>query len=121
MTKPDRRVVIGGVAALGAAVLAGVGYEASRLLGKHYPPTPYDDLLALLPEREAAKAVGAAFLKDHPDFTAKAAAAVLRKHIGKQKLDALLQDEIASGALTEAGHWVVPQTLAGLCALVAKT
>ncbi|HEY4114932.1 MAG TPA: hypothetical protein VGM17_12830 [Rhizomicrobium sp.] len=121
MTKPDRRVVIGGVAALGAVVVAGIGYEASHLIGKHYPPTPYDDLLALLPDREAAKAVGTAFLKDHPDFTAKAAAAVLRKHIGKQKLDAVLQREIASGALTEAGHWVVPQTLAGLCALAAKT
>ena len=121
MSQPDRRVIIAGAGALGAAVLAGVGYEASRLFGKHYPPTPYDDLLALLPEREAAKAVGAAFLKDHPDFTANAAAGALRKHIGKQPLDAVLQAEIAAGALTEAGHWVMPQTLAGLCALAAKT
>ena len=120
MSKPDRRVVIAGTAVLGAAVLAGVGYEASRLLGKHYPPTPYDDLLALLPEREAAKAVGVAFLAEHPNFTAKTAAAALRARIGKQKLDALIEAEITAGALTEAGHWIIPQTLAGLCALAAK-
>jgi hypothetical protein len=117
----SRRSVVNaglGLAAIAAGMLT---YEAVHHLGKHYPPTPYDDLLALLPDREAAKAVGVAFLKDHPDFTAKDAAAALRKHIGKQPLDAVLEAEIAAGALTEAGHWEIPQTLAGLCALAAKT
>ena len=120
MRTPDRRTLIAGIAAL-AATAAAVGYESRRLFGRHYPPTPHDDLFALLPEREAARKVGAAFLKDHSNFTPKTAAASLRQHIGKQKLDAVLQTEIAAGALTEAGHWVVPQTLAGLCALVAKS
>lgn len=117
----SRRSVVNAGLGLAAIAAGALTYEAVRHFGKHYPPTPYDDLLALLPEREAAKAVGVAFLKDHPDFTAKAAAAALRKHIGNQPLDAVLEAEIAAGALTEAGPWVVPQTLAGLCALAAKT
>ena len=121
MTKPDRRVVIGGVAVLGAAVLAAAGYEASRLIGKHYPPTPYDDLLGQLSDREQAKQVGRAFLTAHPNFSAAGAASALRRHIGKRPLQTVLEGEIAQGQLTEAGHWVMPQTLAGLCALAAKT
>ena len=119
MRTPDRRMVIGGIVALAAAAAA-IGYESRRLFGRHYPPTPYDDLFVLLPDREAARKVGAAFLKDHSNFTSKTAAAALRRHIGKQKLDMVLQAEIAAGALTEAGHWLMPQTLAGLCALAAK-
>lgn len=119
MRTPDRRTLIAGVVALAAAATA-IGYESRKLFGRHYPPTPYDDLFALLPDRDAAKKIGAAFLKDHANFTPNSAADALRQHIGKQKLDAVLQAEIAAGALTEAGHWLMPQTLAGLCALAAK-
>jgi hypothetical protein len=105
----------------GAGVLAAaaIAYESWRLLTPHYPPTPYDDLLSLLPDREAARRLGAAFLSEHTDFTARYAASALRKHIAKRPLSNVVDGEIATGALTEAGHWLVPDTLAGLCALAA--
>lgn len=117
----NRRSVIAFVGS-GLAVAAGaLGYEAWRVFGKHYPPTPYDDLLGLLSDRAAAKRLGAAFLKVHSDFTPKDAAAALRRRIAHRPLRSVLEDEIIRAELTEVGHWLIPQTLAGLCALAAKT
>jgi len=53
-----RRVVIGAAAAAGAAVAAGL-YRFTDLFVKHYPPTPYDDVLAALVDREEAARLGA--------------------------------------------------------------
>lgn len=117
----NRRSMIA-FAGSGIAVAVGaLGYEAWHVLGKHYQPTPYDDLLDLLSDRDAAKRVGRAFLKEHPDFTAKDAAAALRRRISHRSLDTVVDAEIRRGEITEAGHWLMPQTLAGLCALAAKT
>lgn len=115
----SRRTVVAG--AVGLATAAGaLAYEGWRIFGRHYPPTPYDDLLALLPDRVAARQLGVAFLAKHPNFTAAKAAHALRQHIGRQPLQSVLAAEIARGQVTEAGHWVLPQTLVGLCALAAK-
>jgi hypothetical protein len=115
----SRRTVVAGAVGLAAAAGA-LAYEGWRLFGRHYPPTPYDDLLALLPERAAARQLGAAFVSQHPDFHAATAARALRQHIGNHPLQSALVAEIARGQITEAGHWVLPQTLVGLCALAAK-
>ena len=53
-----RRTLIGGVAAAGAAIAAGL-YRFTDLFVKHYPPTPYDDLLSVLVDREEAARFGA--------------------------------------------------------------
>ena len=118
--KRTRRNVIG---ATGIAVLAAVaaGYEGWRHLARHYPPTPYDDLLSLLPDREAAKQVGRAFLAANSGFLPAHAAGALRQHIAGRSLGTVLQDEIARGEIIETGHWLLPQTLVGLCALTAKS
>ena len=115
-----RRTAIAGGSLLVLGILGGSAYEAARLFGKHYPPTPYDDLFALLPNRESAKDMGSTFLISHPNFTAATAASALRARIGSRSLFAVLQQEVGRGELTEVGHWVLPQTLAGLCALAAK-
>jgi hypothetical protein len=118
---PDRRLVLAGMGVLAAAVAGGVAFEAVRLWGKHYPPTPYDDLLDRLADRPAAETVGRAFLAQHPNFTAATAAAALRARIGKQQFAGMLQQEIAAGHITAAGRWIMPETLVGLCALAAKS
>lgn len=116
--KPNRRFIVGGAAGVSASIIAGV--FAPRWFAKRYPPTPCDDLLSLLDDREAAKKIGQQFLKDYPNFTAAKAARALRQHIGRRTPEAVLESEIANGQLTEASHWVMPQTLVGLCALAAK-
>lgn len=116
----NRRSIVAFIGS-GIAVAAGAaGYEAWRVFGRHYPPTPYDDLLGLLANREAAKRVGEAFLAEHRNFTPAEAAAALRRRIGTRPLVSLLENELAKGELTEAGHWLLPQTLVGLCALAAR-
>jgi hypothetical protein len=116
--KPTRRGAI--AASAGALIVATGGYEVFRALHKRYKPTPYDDLLSGLSDREAARQLGAAFLSVHSDFTPTVAARVLRQRVAGRGLSATLDDEIARGELTEAGQWIVPQTLAGLCALAAR-
>jgi hypothetical protein len=115
----NRRTVLSAGTSV-AVILAGVGaYELWRLLGRHYPRTPYDDLLSQLPDRENARRVGTAFLAEHTNFTPHHAANALRMRIAHRALLPVLEGEIAAGRLTEAGHWLVPETLAGLCALAA--
>ena len=117
----NRRSVIAFAGSGIAVAAAALGYEAWRVFGKHYPPTPYDDLLDLLADREAAKRLGGAFLQAHSDFTPTDAATALRRRIAHRPLSDVLQDEIRHGELTEVAHWLLPQTLTGLCALAAKT
>jgi hypothetical protein len=110
-----RNILIG---AGGAAVAAGAGYEVSRLLRKHYAPSPYDDLLALLDEREAAARIGSAV--ELGDYDVKTAAAYLRVRLKDSTLSAAMAQDAADGRLVEAHGWVLPETLGLLCALAAK-
>jgi len=119
--KRTRRNVIGAAAGIAVLAAAAAGYEGWRNLAKHYPPTPYDDLLSLLPDREAAKQVGRAFLAANSGFLPAHAAGALRQHIAGRSLSTVLPDEIARGEIIETGHWLLPQTLVGLCALTAKS
>jgi hypothetical protein len=112
-----RNILIG---AGGAVVLAAVGFEGRRLLRKRYAPSPYDDLLALLDDRDADAQIGEAVLADSDDFDAKTAADELRGQIGKRPLAQVMSEDVSEGRLLEAGGWVMPETLALLCALAAK-
>ena len=116
---PNRRaVVLLGIvsAAAGGSVLV----EHWHLVRKHYRPTPYDDVLALLADRDVAKIVGGAFLAEHSDFMAKDAAKALRVHLSKHEFPSLLAEEIRKGELSVAGGWIMPATLLGICALAAS-
>src|SRR4051812_5941261 len=52
-----RRTFLGGTVAAIVVVTGGL-YRFTNLFVKHYPPTPYDDVLALLPDREHAAVLG---------------------------------------------------------------
>lgn len=117
----SRRSMLLATAGAGVLAAAALGYEAVRLLVPQHPPSPYDDLLALLPDRDAAAQVGLAYLSEHPHFDSKTAAHLLRKEIGSRPLASVLQTDIAQAHLVEVEHWLVPESLALLSALAAKT
>lgn len=110
-----RRTLIGGVAAAGAAVAAGL-YRFTDLFVKHYPPTPYDDVLGKLVDREQAARLGAHV---NAPGDAPALAAQLRAEMhGRVQMAA--EADIAAGRLMEADGWLVPRSVALLAALAAR-
>jgi hypothetical protein len=112
---PSRRTLIATVAAAGAAVAAGV-YRFTDLFVKHYPPTPYDDVLAALVDREQAARLGT-LVTGAP--APKTLAARLRT-ILKPSLAAAAKADIAAGRMIEVDGWVLPESVALLSALAAK-
>ena len=112
-----RNVLIG---AGGAAGFAGVVVAARHLLRKRFAPSPYDDLLALIDDRDGAAQIGEAVLAEQGAFDPAAAATVLRQKLQHTTLTALAEADAAQGRLLEAGGWVLPESLAQLYALAAK-
>ena len=111
-----RRSLIAGVAAAGAAVAAGL-YRFTDLLVKHYAPTPYDDVLAALTDREQAAKFGAS-VPGMPD--ANALAVELRASLRPGGLGAAARSDAAAGRVLEVDGWVVPQSVVLISALAAK-
>jgi hypothetical protein len=111
-----RRDVAAAVVAAGAAMTAGL-YRFTDLFVKHYAPTPYDDLLMRLTDREQAAKLGAQ-LTGSFDVTAQSAR--LRDIFRKQDLAAAANADIAAGRLVEVEGWVLPETVALLSALASR-
>jgi len=111
-----RRTVIAGVAAAGAAIAAGL-YRFTDLFVKHYPPTPYDDVLVALVDREQAAKLGA-LAKD--GSSADALAQRLRSVLKGRDLAAAAKADIGADRVIELDGWVVPQSVAWLASLAAK-
>ncbi len=121
MTWTRRRTLWGAGAAAGLAALAGLGWSTRGLLfGKHYPPTPYDDILAFLPDREPAARIGQEVLQSMPNLESSAAANVVRARLSHQNLREAVLEDAARGRLVEARGWVLPETLGLLSALAAS-
>ena len=112
-----RNIVIG---AGGAVVLAAGAFEGPRLLRKRHAPTPYDDLLSRLDDRDADAQIGEAVLGNFEDFDAGEAAADVRARLDRNTLAQAVSRDATEGRLLEAGGWVLPETLGLLCALAAK-
>jgi hypothetical protein len=111
-----RRTLIGSVAAAGAAVVAGLT-RFTDLFVKHYPPTPYDDVLAALVDREQAVRFGG-MVQDAA--AVDQLAATLRGALKPSGLAGAATSDIAAGRLAEVDGWVVPESVALLSALAAK-
>lgn len=109
-------LVLGG----GAVVVIGGGVAARLLLRKRYAPSPYDDLLALLDDRDAAAQIGETVLADMSDFEPIALANSLRARIKARPFARVTAEDAALGRIVEASGWVMPETLVLICALAAK-
>ncbi len=112
-----RNIVVAGASAV---VLAAAAFEARHLLRKHYPPSPYDDLLAHLDNRDADAQIGEAVLAEIEKFDPNAVAGGLRASLEHRSLAQAVADDAVKGRMVEANGWVLPKTLALLCALAAK-
>ena len=116
-TTISRRPVLAGVLALIGLTIGGA-YEAG--LFRPRPSGPYDGLLASLDDVKDADAVGRAYLAQTKNFDAKATATQLRTRLNSQSFADVLNADITGNQLAEAGGWVLPETLALLCALAAS-
>lgn len=112
----NRRALIAGLAAAGAAVAAGL-YRFTDVFVKHYPATPYDDLLNDLADRDQAKRLGG-LVKGTPN--AQALATQLRGTM-PGGLTAAAKADIAARRLVEVEGWLLPQSVVLLAALAAKS
>lgn len=112
-----RAIVIGTVAIVGttAAVL-----EGPKLLRKRHTPSPYDDLLDQLDDRDACAQIGEAYLAGKPGFTPGTVAADLRRRLAGTSLENASVEEANRGRVVEANRWLMPESLALMCALAAK-
>lgn len=110
-----RRGVLLGTAAV---IVAGGAAWRFRLFAKHYPPTPYDDLLNQITDREPAKILGQAALKSMPGMTPARLAAELRRD--RSSLSTRAMAEAGEARLREVAGWVVPESVALFSALAAQ-
>jgi hypothetical protein len=103
---------------LAVAIVAAAGSAAWKfhLFAKRYPPTPYDDLLSQISDREPAIVFGRAAAKSLPGISLLAAQ--LRRD--GRTLAARAAAEPAEARVTEVAGWVVPQSIALYAALAAQ-
>jgi len=111
-----RPVVVSALALIGLGVAGGIAVEAPRLLRRR-ARTPFDDITDQLPREDVAVTVGKAVLADQHDFGATKTANVLRARSGS--LVRMAREDCAHGQMLEAGGWVLPQSLALACAVLA--
>ena len=115
-----RPLLIGSLAGLGLAAIGFHAYETPRILEPRYPRTPYDDLLGRLSNRDDAVRLGTAVLAGERDFDPQSTARMLRTRLKSMPLAAAIDADLRDARLTEVHGWVLPNTLAALCALAAS-
>jgi hypothetical protein len=118
-----RGMTIGGVVAVGAAIVAGGIFEGPRLF-KRRARGRYADMVNQLDNPESAALVGKSVEMVTPDgmTTVEESARDLKERLAKQPLSALVKNDMnALDGMVEAGGWVVPISLAEVCVLAAES
>ena len=115
----SRRTMVAGGGIAAALFATALGLTLPRWLGGRYAPTPYNDLLASLVDRDAAARIGAVARASLPTFSARAAARELRQRFERRNLAEVIDADIKQGRLAEVDGWVLPDSLAQLCTLAA--
>ena len=113
-----RSLTIGGIAAGGTAIIAGAVYEAPKLF-KRRPHGEYADLVSKLGDPEKAAVVGRA-IQDRGSLT-KEELSELKTALAAKPLADVAAADAKDDRLAEADGWVLPVTLATLCALAAQS
>ena len=113
-----RSLTIGGIAAGGTAIIAGAVYEAPKLF-KRRPHGEYADLVSKLSDPEKAAIVGRV-MQDRGSLTKEEISELKTALTAKPLADVAVADA-KDDRLAEANGWVLPATLATLCALAAQS
>jgi hypothetical protein len=112
----SRRVVGFGAAAVALVGAGTIGVR--RIFGPWYAPTPYDDLLHQIVDREPAALFGAEAAKAMPRLDVAALAAKLRQPGFRLKDRA--RGDAEAGRVAEAAGWLVPESVALYSVLAAQ-
>lgn len=105
---------LGAIVGVGAA--GGLLYEGAGLLRPHAGA----DLFSGLGDMESAALLGRAVLAQTRSFDPQRTARRLHDTPDLRPLPAFLSREAARGEVMEVRGWVLPETLAWLCALAAR-
>ena len=118
-----RGMTVGGIVAIGAAIVAGGIFEGPRLF-KRRARGRYAKIVNQLDNLESAALVGKSVEMITPDGTSMAeeAARDLKTRLAKQPLSALMNDDASAlQNMAEANGWVIPLALAEICVLAAES
>ncbi|HUO94141.1 MAG TPA: hypothetical protein VMU22_14540 [Rhizomicrobium sp.] len=115
-----RRFLASALGLLGIAVAGGAVYEGTRLFGRRYPRTKFDDLLDQLPDRESAAKIGRAAMAEGGSFDAEALAGAFRHGPSRGSLSRAVNADIAAGRLTTVQGWLLPASLVEVSAIAAS-
>lgn len=116
MSVSRRPLVLSALALIGVGIAGGIAVEAPRLLKKRIH-SPYDDITDQISDQEQAVKVGDAVIAKMGAFDAAKSANALR--VRKGSLMEMAKADIATGKTLEAKGWVLPESLALACAILA--
>jgi hypothetical protein len=114
--------VIAGLAAVTAAVAAGIGIDAIE--PRHKRATgPDANLVNHLDDPATGAIVGRAILKDvsNPATALREARTFAQSRLASASLPTAVSVDIAQNFLAEANGWVLPITLGALCVLATES
>jgi hypothetical protein len=116
MSVTRRPLVLSALALIGVGIAGGIAVEAPRLLRKRIH-SPYDDITNQISDQEQAVKVGDAVIAKLGTFDVAKSANALR--VRKGSLMDMAKADIAAGKTLEARGWVLPESLALACAILA--
>ena len=116
MSVTRRPLVLSALALIGVGIAGGIAVEAPRLLRKRIH-SPYDDITDQISDQEQAVKVGDAVIAKLGTFDVAKSANALR--VRKGSLLDMAKADIAAGRMLEAKGWVLPESLALACAILA--
>ena len=98
----------------------GAAWEIFRRIRPRRRLTQFDDVLSLLPDRDDAVVVGNIVREKAEQIEPWRIAPQLRERLDGRTLEEAAMKDVAEARLVEAAGWLLPETLALLCALAAE-
>lgn len=114
-----RTLVTAGGALIGLGAAAGLTFGFGLWQGP-WASSPYKDLLDQLPLETGAVTLGRAVRQALPNLDDSAAAANLRHRLAGTSLRRLARKDAEQRRVVDASGWILPLSVAELCALAAS-